>query len=398
MNQKVIILGSNYSSLLGMIRCAGIAGHEVIVIKSYTNEKCKYKDIDSKSKYVSRYLFIKDADRKGLTDLLIEEFANISPKPILIPIMDDMLMSIDLYYDKLKQYFHLPNIDNKAGNIIQLMNKSFQKELAFKKGLKIAKEWIIEITNKKFSIPIDIEYPCFTKAQTSVYGGKTFMQKNNNKEELEILLNEVSERWNTCTVLVEEFIKIEKEYATVGLCINDRVYLPEVIELKEQGAGVHKGVCMQGRVYPFSEYPELEKSFTNFIKGMNFIGLFDIDFYYANGEYYFNELNLRSGASNFALMSQNINLPKILINYYQTGELPASPVFNCQYNFFSEKVAFEAYLSGFITWQKYKDLKQASDFYLLHFKDDIFPYLYFKKKVFINKLKKQLKKILILKH
>lgn len=397
MNQKVIVLGSNYSSLLGMIRCVGLAGHEVIVVKSYKNEKTKKRDIESKSKYVSKYLFIKDADREGLTNLLIKEFGNITPKPILIPIMDDMLMSIDLYYDRLKQHFHLPNINDNAGNINQLMNKSYQKELALKKGLKIAKEWIIQISNKKFSIPKDIEYPCFTKAQTSVYGGKTFMQKNENQEDLEVLLNEISERWNSCTVLIEEFINIEKEYATVGLCINDNVYLPEVIELKEQGYGVHKGVCMQGNVYSFSKFHELEVLFTNFMRDLNFTGLFDIDFYYANGEYYFNELNLRSGASGYSLIYYNINLPQILINYHQTGELPTSPSFNSQYSFFSEKVAFEAYLSGYINWQKYIELKKRSDFFLIYSKDDIIPYIFFKKKVVVSKFKRWIKKILNIK-
>lgn len=394
MRQKVIVLGSNYSSLLGMIRCVGLAGHEVIVVKSYMNEKIKKREIESKSKYVSRYLFIKDADREGLTNLLINEFGDITPKPILIPIMDDMLMSIDLYYDKLKQHFHLPNINNKAGNIIQLMNKSFQKELAQKKGLKIAKEWIIQIDNKNYSIPKDIEYPCFPKAQTSVYGGKTFMKKIESQEDLQVLLNEISERWKFCTVLIEEFINIEKEYATVGLCINDKVYLPEVIELKEQGSGVHKGVCMQGNVYPFSKFHDLEVLFVNFMKGLNFIGLFDIDFYYANGQYYFNELNLRSGASGYSLIHYNINLPQILINYYQTGDLPPSPSFNSQYSFFSEKVAFEAYLSGYINWQKYKDLKNKSDFYLIQSKDDIVPYISFKQKIFISLIKRCMKFIL----
>ena len=46
-----------------------------------------------------------------------------------------------------------------------------------------------------------------------------------------------------------------------------------------------------------------------FVKSLHFCGLFDIDFYERDGVFYFNELNLRFGASGYAVTHSGINLP-----------------------------------------------------------------------------------------
>ena len=58
---KVVVIGRNYTSRLGMIRAAGMAGHYVIVIK--TNGRPGSKDIDAYSKYTKEYLFAKEPNR-----------------------------------------------------------------------------------------------------------------------------------------------------------------------------------------------------------------------------------------------------------------------------------------------------------------------------------------------
>ncbi len=54
MTERVVVIGRNYTSRLGMIRAVGMAGYEVIVIK--TNGTSESKDIEAHSKYVKDYL------------------------------------------------------------------------------------------------------------------------------------------------------------------------------------------------------------------------------------------------------------------------------------------------------------------------------------------------------
>ena len=53
MKSTVIVLGRNYTSRLGMIRAAGMAGYDVVVIK--TERSTGYRDVHRR-KRVSVYL------------------------------------------------------------------------------------------------------------------------------------------------------------------------------------------------------------------------------------------------------------------------------------------------------------------------------------------------------
>ena len=385
MKQSVVILGGNYASLLGMIRAAGLANCNITLIKTYIGKKPK--TIELNSKYIKKIYFIKDADREGLIHLLLNNCLIPNEKVILLPINDDTTMTIDLYQKQLKDYFYFPTINNESGAITRFMNKSIQKQVAIQVGLNVPNGWSISVNNGQHCIPDNINYPCFTKAETSVYGGKTFLNKCNTGEELKEILNKVSQKWN-CNVLVEEYIDIEKEYAVVGCSINKKVYIPGVIYLKEQGKGGHKGVAMLGEILPNKHFHDILKLLTDYIKQINYTGLFDIDFYYSNGKYYFNELNLRCGASCFAFTYKGINIPKFLIDQYNINNNIPEIYVDQPYSFFNEKVGLEAYISDFISWSEYQDYSNKGNIHSIKYKSDSKPWLAFQQIVLKSRIKK----------
>ena len=166
---KAVVLGRNYASLLNMIRAAGVAGCEVVVVKSlkslaYARKKT---NLEVKSKYVVKYIYTIEPDREGLIELLNKEFSNEKEKVILLPTDDYMASTIDMYQEQLKDRFLYPHINHKPGEVIKLMDKYVQKELAKQAGLNVVQGWKIDIVNGQYEIPKDIIYPCFTKPEIS---------------------------------------------------------------------------------------------------------------------------------------------------------------------------------------------------------------------------------------
>ena len=53
MAERVVVIGRNYTSRLGMIRAAGMAGYDVTVIR--TVNAANREAFDEKSKYVKAY-------------------------------------------------------------------------------------------------------------------------------------------------------------------------------------------------------------------------------------------------------------------------------------------------------------------------------------------------------
>lgn len=395
MKNKVIILGGNYSSLLGMIRAIGKINCDITVIKTYAIRPTK--EIESKSKYISKYFFVEAGNPKALLDLLLSKCTEVNSKPLLIPIMDDIAMSIDKYYDVLKDYFIMANVNETQGGIIKLMDKQIQKKIASKAGLHIAKGWEIEIKNKKFHISESIEYPCFTKAQISVNGGKTFMRKCNNKTELQSLLEDVARRWE-CIVLVEQYKEIQQEYGVLGCCVNGNVYLPALITKISIGEGNHKGVTLQGKVSSLEkDMPELKIRLESFLKETKYTGLCDFDIYKAEGDIYFNEMNLRYGGFGYAVVGSGVNLPAIYVSsIFNTNNASLSLDIKNQICV-SDKVNLEAFINNYISWKEYKQRKSNSNFRFLAANGDPKPAYEFRKKEVKERIKHYIKKILNIK-
>ena len=146
MKNQVVVLGRNYSSVLGMIRAAGMAGYEVTVVRtvkkipktSGVKAWMRGAPIESKSKYVKKYLYGIEPKGREIIDMLVKEFSEFQGKIILLPTDDFTASAIDLNQDLFDERFLYPNIQRKSGAIVAIMDKHKQKLVAIEAGLNVA--------------------------------------------------------------------------------------------------------------------------------------------------------------------------------------------------------------------------------------------------------------------
>ena len=376
----VAIIGRNYTSRLGMIRAVGKLGHHVIVIKTTRVLPQKYrgaKDIDGYSRYVDNYLYALEPDRNNLLKVILSLKKTTSEKVILIPVDDYAASTIDENIEILKESFLFPNIGMQQGAVNSLMDKRTQKRVAYASGLNVAGGWTIYIKDGKYSIPDDIRYPCFPKPQISFMGDKRCMRKCSNKEELKTVMDEVASQ-RDCPMLIEEFFDIDKEYATLGFSDGKTVVLPAMLRMLQDGRGPHKGVTLQGEVIPSCEFEEYFRQLRELILDTGFIGLFDVDSFESGGKLYFNELNLRFGASGYSITYMGVNLPHLLINHLLGLENDYS---KCQIRqkaiFVNEKVVNDDYEEGYIDKRVFADYLNSACFRFIQSESDPMPWQMF---------------------
>lgn len=374
MSNKVVVIGRNYTSRLGMIRAVGMAGYDVTVIK--TNGLPETKDIDAFSKYVKEYLYAKEPNREELISVLMT-LKSDKGKVVIIPVDDYAASTIDENIDLLKDNFLFPNINMEQGAINRLMDKDFQKRLARQAGLNVADGWVVNIKNHTYTLPSDIVYPVFPKPQISFKGNKRCMRKCDNETELRQVLDEVASQ-RDCPILIEQYIKIEKEYGVLGFCGQDRIETPGLVEKTLIGEGGHKGVTKVGIVTPLVKKGDLYERIQKFLKLINLTGLCDIDLYEHNGMIFFNELNLRFGAFGYSIICAGVNLPKLMVEYLFHNILSSTqneiyPKTVC----LSEKVNYDDYYNGFYGIKRYKQINEMTDKTFLKNEDDPMPYKVF---------------------
>lgn len=371
---RVIVIGRNYTSRLGMIRALGRAGHNVYVIQTNGTQ-----DIDSQSRFIKGYYRAEEPNRDLLISTIINIQEEFNEKTILIPVDDYAASVIDENVEVLKDKFYFPNINMESGAIKRLMDKELQKDLAIKAGFNVAKGCVIIIKEGNYTIPENIEYPCFPKPQISITGNKTCMKCCKNKEELKDTIDLLIKRFPNCSLLVEQFIQIEHEYATLGFSNGKEVILPGMIEMLESSRA-HKGVTMRGKIMPPENYSVFLEKVKEFILKNNFVGLFDIDSYESHGIIYFNELNCRFGASGYSVTNSGINLPSMLVNYFLGLPINFQQKLSRTLFFVNEKYVRDDVAKGFISYFDMDKYIYSADFGFIKDDGDMEPYKLFCKK------------------
>ena len=369
------VMGRNYTARLCMIRAAGEAGCDIILIQ--TNKKAtRDLRIDRKSKFIKKWHYCPEPRKEELIELLLG-YQSLSVPKLLLPTDDYTASLIDTHLDLLRPFFLMPHVNHKQGAMLRIMDKNYQKELASGVGMNTAKGWICNYTNGQYTIPEDITYPCFTKPQESYNGQlKQYMKKCDEEKALKEHLSAIAQIYNR-PILIEQFINIEKEYAVLGVSAGDITAIPAIIEMTSK----RLGQTATGKIYSISRIPSLQQQLEDFIKKTRLTGIFDIDLYENNGKIFFNELNVRLGASGFALMSSIENLPKIFINYLLNGnneKYVAISDFK-EKKFASEKVLREKYYACELTFKEYRKSISEAEILSLKYVGDMGPYYEFSK-------------------
>lgn len=399
MEQRVVVIGHGYTSRLGVIRALGRDGYEVfvIVMAGYKRDGKTLntkKPIDCYSKYVSRVLYC-PSDGEKLIQLLLTECVDPQRKVVIIPDSDFSTAVVDENAERLREHFLFPHIGNKPGEIVRWMDKFRQKELAASVGLDVAKGWRIDVTDGTYSIPNDLQYPCFPKAVATVMGGKRGLKRCNNEGELRDLIAILSKTNPNISILVEEFKKIDVEQALLGLTNGKEVIIPGIIKTRLLAHGGHFGVALQGEILPVTGYEDLIERFKTFVLKTGFVGIFDIDFYQSEGKYYFCEMNFRYGGSGYAYTAMGVNFPVMLVKTL-LGECMEKmhKKVTSEMWFVNERMCLDDWYGGFISTKEYHSIIQSSQIVFVSDIEDKGPQKQFENVFRIAFLRRAIRKLL----
>ena len=383
---RVVVAGRNYCSNLCMARSLGKAGYEVEVLRIFQVKPkwynlMSYMKPDAYSCYIKAYhVCVSYRKARNIVKKLIS-IADPYRKMLLIP-ADDLVANIaDEYMETLKKYYVLPNVNDTPGELARLMSKEVQKDLAIAAGLPVINSCAIRTVKGQFEIPETVTYPCFVKPNISKNSSKSKMCRCDSEEELRATLTEYS-RHKDVDMLVEDFIDIGREYSILGLSTKSGVVAPGFFGVLEGGHGPHRGVAMTGELLPGGQHQPLIDDIVRFLEKLNFDGLFDVDLIEdKNGKMYFVELNLRYGASGYAVTECGANLPGMFADYMLLGK----PIdMNCAVKefhkpFISEKIMIEEYVNGYITAEERKKHFNAVDIHFVQDDVDTKSYRHFRK-------------------
>ena len=396
MSQKIVVVGYGYTSRLGIIRALGEKGYDVNILAVEPVKECA---IDRYSKYVNACYCSGGNKEKVILNLLLDKFVDNQQKVVLIPVNDFSAKVIDNNQSVLKEHFLFPHIHQTAGAIEKWMDKSRQKGLAKSLGLHIANSVDVEIEHGKYTLPEGIQYPCFTKTRAYINGYKHTLHRCNNEKELREVLNRLSQRYKNLTIMIEDYMQIEKEFAVVGFSDGSNVVIPGVIEIMQMAKGDDKGVACPGKIMPVNGFEDLIEKFRKLILEIGLVGLFDIDFYSCKGLFYFGEVNLRIGGSGSAVIKMGVNLPEMLVRSLKNEkiddlktEITRSAIY------VNERICEDNWFNCYFSKKHLKKLMRESDISFLKDKDDPKPYEIFQESVrgksFKRNTKNRLKRFL----
>ncbi len=384
---RVIVAGRNYCSNLTMARSLGMAGYEVEILRIFQvrprwrkNPPRKLLRPDAYSKYIKAY-HVCVAHRKS--EQIVEKLLKIKDpgrKMLLIP-GDDLVTGVaDDYLQELGEHYLIPNVNMEPGKINELMTKDVQKKLAEKAGLSVVNSCVISAYHGRFELPEGITYPCFIKPNVSKDSSKSRMKKCSNEEELCAYLTEFSEK-KEIEMIVEDYVDIRKEYSLLGVCTRNGANGPGFFAAEEGGQNEHRGVAILGRMLPCSQYRQLIDQLIVFLNSLSYDGLYDIDLIEdQNGKMYFIEVNMRFGASGYAVTESGVNLPGMFADYMYDG----TPIdLTCEAQpgktFVSEKVLIEEYMMGRMSRAEFDRIMDAADIHFVKNDDDPMAYRHFRR-------------------
>lgn len=297
MKHKVIVIGADHHNTLGVVRSLGSKGvNSDVIIIPYKKEIKKVK-----SKYINSIKSFPD-DGQIISELLSMESC---AKHVLLVTCDIASSLLDTNYNQLKDKFVL---FNSKGRLTDLMSKEAMCHLAMEVGLNVPQ---YSVWCKGSDMPEDIEFPCITKAISSVDGGKSDTTICQSIDELHDFLKNP----DLCPrIQIERFIQKEIEFQFIGISLNsgETIVIPGHSHI-DRPNGVQNTYYFQ--------YKENDKTFSTtleltkkFIRKSGYSGLFSVEFLRGkDGKDYFLEMNFRNDGNAICVTDAGYNLPYILV-------------------------------------------------------------------------------------
>lgn len=317
-NNKVLVIGADHHNTLGIVESLGEKG-----IKSYVLIVA-----DIKTSFVLKSKFVINGwicpSPSCVVDEMLKHFSDSINKTIVYSSYDNVSSVLDSAAEQLEKYFILP-ITNEPGSLEHKMSKEYMSELAREVGLCVPHTWMVS----DGKVPSDIEFPCITKAISSVEGSKKNIKICHTKEDLETFFAS-SEH---CPVIqIQKFIIKEYEFQFLGCSLNsgEHVIISGRTHIDRPNGIDNTFFLKFDKVDP--EFDETLQKAKEFIKRTGYSGTFSIEFLKDknNGKHYFTETNFRNDGNAICQTAAGMNIPYIYYLFYSGGdwlkELSASTI------------------------------------------------------------------------
>ena len=320
--KRIIIIGRNYSTVLGLARSLGEAGYDVRLLALTQS----VADIASESRYISKTIYVPfdffEEESAEQEIRALEELRGNEEKVLIIPGRDITCLMLEKHWDRLSPHFYFPNINNIPGKLSSFSDKDVQKKLADECGIPVPKGNAFLTDENGISLAVkESVFPCFVKPLSS---SRSMHEKNyivacEDAESLASMMRLARDEGKCPQMLVEQKLDIKRELSAYGMAARGQVFIPAVIETLRSGLGTHMGVAAEGKVLPISSFGDLKEKLELFVKKSGLSGLFCVDLAETPDGIYFLEMNIRMGGSCYAVTMAGVNLPAIFADILYTG-------------------------------------------------------------------------------
>ena len=287
MKNEVIVIGEDHINALGVIRALGEHGIKPLVI-AISNYK---KPSIVKSRYVKQSWICKK-EEDAIAVLQYDIRAN-DRKTVIIPTSDKITSVLDKNLDRLKAKYIIGNINNQQNQINCLMDK-YRQFLLFKEcRVNCAESCIIDLEKPIMNIR---KFPVIVKPIVSAEGDKIDIEICRDRDSLSKTLRELKLKQYKKT-LVQEYIEFENEYEISGFIYKGRVFIPGMTK-KVRIWPVNKGSTTFGEIMPIDG--KIFDIISRVMKKINYEGIFDVEVFKKENDYFINEINFRNSGHSYA--------------------------------------------------------------------------------------------------
>lgn len=301
---NTIVIGINHNNSLGLIWSLHESGHNVILLL-----REKSKGYVGASKYIEKIYYCVDDDK--LIDTIKQISNSLPEKPVVFVSGDAEATILNDHYQELSSFCFFEG-GKSDGSINKYRDKDTGNELAKKCGFTIPQNVVIETVQELSEI--QIQYPIFIKANNSIHGGKVAMKKCDAQQEAKLFVDSMPEDY--FPLQVQEFIDKEYEIMILGCSLygGKKVICP-VANRKIRQYPQHVGLVSYSEsiaVRHQAALMDLGSKISQYLKKIDYTGLFSAEFLFSKGIYYFLEINLRNDGTSWLSTCSGYNLPDMV--------------------------------------------------------------------------------------
>lgn len=242
--------------------------------------------------------------------------------------------------DKLQDRYIIPYIDEELMNEIVLKDKFY--EICEELGIDYPKTFVYDCKEKN-ELDFDYEYPIIAKTANSAlyhyakFEGKKKVFKLRSRDELEKMLDNLSQSSYDYKFLIQEFIPGDDSNMRVLTCYADKNSDVKFMALGHVLLEEHTPTALGNPAAIINEVNmDIFEQAKKFLKAVKYTGYanFDIKYDPRDQKYKFFEINTRLGRSNYYITGSGFNAVKYIVDDLIYGKEFGEPVIADKENLF----------------------------------------------------------------